>query len=119
MLERWTIEDYKKYLERGAGERKYRNQKTEVDGHIFDSRAEADRYEELKLLVRSGEIKGFAIQPSFFLSPGIRYRPDFLVCGADDRIWIEDVKGFSTKEFKLKQKLFMEKYPWLELRIIR
>lgn len=118
-MEHWTLDQYKKYLEKGAEKRKYRNQKTEVDGHVFDSQAEANRYSELKIMERSGLIKGFMIQPSFWLGPGIRYRPDFLVCGADGRIWTEDVKGYKTKEFKLKQKMFIEKYPWLELKIIQ
>jgi len=71
------------------------------------------------ILERCGDIKGFMIQPSFVISKGIRYRADFMVCGKDGRIWIEDVKGFETKEFKLKKKLFDDRYPWLELQIIK
>ncbi len=97
---------------------KYKNIKTEMDGHVFDSKAEARRYGELKMLARAGEIKGFGLQPSFILPGGIRYRPDFIVCGSDGTIWVEDVKGMQTKEFKLKKRLWETEYPWMELRVI-
>lgn len=35
---------------------KYRNNKVEYDGIIFDSKKEAQRYAELKLLERRGEL---------------------------------------------------------------
>ena len=98
--------------------RKYRNVKTEVDGITFDSRAEADRYCELKMLLAAGKISGFDIQPSFVLDVGVRYRPDFIVCGNDGVVWVEDVKGVETQAFKLKRKLWEQRYPWMELRVI-
>jgi len=111
-----SLEEYRKSISKAS---KYHNKKTEVDGHIFDSIAEANRYIDLKRLKRAGEIQGFGIQPSFVLQGGVRYRPDFIVCGKDGRIWVEDVKGVSTQAFKLKQKLWAEAYPWLELRIVK
>lgn len=99
---------------------KYRAIKTTVDGITFDSKAEARRYSELKQLQQAGEISGFGIQPSFLVSREVRYRPDFIVCGKDGlNIWVEDVKGHVTKEFTIKAKLFHEKYPWLDLKIIK
>lgn len=103
----------------GSKPAKYHNQKTVVDGISFDSKAEARRYCELKLLLKADKIRGFNRQPSFVLPGGIRYRPDFMVCGKDGRLWVEDVKGFETKEFKLKQKLWSESMWWLPLRVIR
>ena len=97
---------------------KYRNQKTVVDGITFDSKAEARRYCELKNLKAYGKIAWFSRQPSFLLPGGIRYRPDFIV-RAGGQIWVEDVKGMETKEFKLKRKLWEETYPGLPLRIIK
>ena len=124
MSEHMSLEEYRKII--GAGfdkksESKYHNQKIEADGHLFDSKAEARRYGELKLLKESGEIRGFGIQPSFLFSSGVRYRPDFIVCGRDGEIWAEDVKsaGTETSTFKLKQKLWESEYPWLELRIVK
>lgn len=99
---------------------KYGNKKTIVDGITFDSRAEAHRYCELKQMLQAGEIQGFTRQPSFVIAEdGTRYRPDFMVCGKDGSLWVEDVKGFSTAAFKLKQTMWKEKYPWLPLKIIR
>lgn len=100
------------------GGNKYHNQKTVVDGITFDSKAEARRYCELKNLRAYGKIDWFNRQPSFLLPGGIRYRPDFIVCAAG-RIWVEDVKGMETKEFKLKHKLWNESYPGLPLKILK
>ena len=97
--------------------RKYRNVKTEVDGITFDSKAEADRYCELRAAKRAGAIQGFGIQPSFVLEGSVRYRPDFIVC-AGGHVWVEDVKGVETQAFKLKRRLWEKQYPWMELRVI-
>lgn len=40
----------------------------------------------------------------------IQYIPDFVVEYADGRKEVVDVKGFATKDFKLKAKLFMARY---------
>ena len=98
--------------------RKYRNVKTEVDGITFDSKAEANRYCELKMLQAAGKVDGFGIQPSFVLADGVRYRPDFIVCDRGGHIWVEDVKGVGTQAFRLKRKLWEQRYPWMELRVI-
>ena len=44
---------------------KYRNRKVSVDGITFDSRKEAQRYRELKLLLLAGEIIGLQMQVPF------------------------------------------------------
>ena len=119
---RMTKEEYQLFISKNSAagkQSKYKNVKTEVDGYSFDSRAEARRYTELKLLRQAGEIKGFGLQPSFTLPGGIRYRPDFIVCGADGSLWVEDVKGMETKDFKLKKRLWESHYTWLELRVIK
>ena len=118
---RMSQEEYRQLISRQSTGKpnKYKNVKTEIDGHTFDSKAEARRYTELKILQQAGEITGFGLQPSFVLPGGIRYRPDFIVCGADGGIWVEDVKGVSTKEFLLKKKLWEAHYPWMDLKIIK
>ena len=98
---------------------KYNAIKTVVDGVTFDSKAEARRYNELKLLKQAGEIRWFNLQPSFLLTGGVRYRPDFIVCGQDGRIWVEDVKGVETQAFKIKQKMWTALYPDLKLEVIK
>jgi uncharacterized protein DUF1064 len=47
--------------------RKYRNQPTIIDGIRFDSKKEAARYEELKLLEWHGDISKLALQVKFSL----------------------------------------------------
>ena len=117
-MQHMTAQEYRQLMTQQQAPRKYRNVKTEVDGITFDSRAEADRYRDLRVLLNVGEIRGFDLQPSFLLPGGVRYRPDFIVCGKDGVVWVEDVKGVETQAFKLKRKLWEQRYPWMELRVI-
>jgi len=99
---------------------KYRNIKTVVDGITFASKAEARRYGQLKLLERAGHITGLQLQVPFRLYAGIKYIADFVYCDcATERMTAEDVKGFETKEFKLKKRLFEAYYPDYELRVVK
>ena len=98
---------------------KYGAQKVVIDGMVFDSRAEGNRYIELKHLKYAGEIKWFNPQPSFRLPGGVRYRADFIVGDQSGKIWVEDVKGVETKDFMVKKRIFIDQYPTLELRIIK
>ncbi len=117
--ERMTAEEYRAM---DARKSKYRNQRVESpEGIAFDSKAEYTRYCELEHMKRGGEIKTFERQPSFILIDGsapVRYRPDFIINGNDGSVWVEDVKGYSTREFELKRKLWAEKYPNIPLVII-
>lgn len=90
---------------------KYNAKKTKVDGITFASKAEANRYLDLKLLQKAGEIQWFIRQAPFDLPGNIKYICDFLVVEKDGSITIEDVKGVETQVFKLKKKLFEEAYP--------
>lgn len=67
---------------------KYHNCKVMVDGIKFDSKAEARRYAELKLMEDTGHIKELKLQPKFELQPkyknnkgetirAITYKADF------------------------------------------
>ncbi len=48
---------------------KYGNRKVVVDGITFDSKKEAQRYTELKLLEKTGKITGLQLQREFELIP--------------------------------------------------
>ena len=102
----------------GGNGMKYGNHKTEVDGIKFDSKAEANRYEKLKDLEKSGIIKGLELQKPFRLCKGrwnngktfsISYNEDF-VYTLDGDIIVEDVKGFRTEAYQLKKKLMKAVY---------
>lgn len=109
---------------------KYNNIKTVIDGIIFDSKRESERYCELLILIKAKTIKDLELQPKFVLQDGfkkngvtyraITYKADFkYVDVATGKTIIEDVKGVETKEFRLKRKLFEYKYKSLELTIIK
>ena len=103
---------------------KYNARKTAVDGQMFDSQKEANRYAELKLMQRAGLIKDLRLQQKFCLIPtiegargGIRQRATYYI--ADFVYWekrgdcwtrvVEDVKSPATKTstYKLKKKLML------------
>ena len=51
---------------------KYNSKKTVVDGQKFDSKKEANRYQELVLLEKAGVIKNLSRQVKFVLIPSQR-----------------------------------------------
>ena len=100
---------------------KYNAKKVTLDGHRFDSRREARRYEELKALEAAGKIAQLELQPRFELQAGFRYRgeavrkieyvADFKYLDYErGGIVVEDVKGMRTDVYRLKRKLFLAKY---------
>ncbi|HDR8448216.1 TPA: DUF1064 domain-containing protein [Bacillus cereus] len=107
---------------------KYNNKKVDLDGHVFDSKAEANYYEGLKIRSAGGEIQGFERQPVFKLQPAfkkhnksfqaITYIADFLVYLPNGEVEVIDIKGFITQTFALKKKMFEYKYPHLRLIIL-
>ena len=111
MQEHWSIEQYQEYQKnKGKRKSKYGAIKTSVDGQTFDSKKEADYYCELKLRLQSGDIKGFGLQPTFILAPGLKYKADFIVIDKDGKAEIIDVKGYKTKEYITKKKVFEDKF---------
>lgn len=112
---------------RNKGYNKYGNKKVFVDGYTFDSKKEARRYGELKLLLRAGKIKDLELQPKFELIPTIRtedetlrkvsYIADFKYIDLESgKVVVEDVKGFKTDVYLLKKRLFLQKYAEYEFR---
>lgn len=101
---------------------KYRSKKTEIDGIVFDSRREAARYCELKILVRNNIIKNLRLQPKYVLQEkyvngegekirAMAYVADFeYVDTISGLLTVEDVKGMKTKDYLLKKKLFEKIY---------
>lgn len=97
--------------------RKYANEPTVVDGVRFDSRAEANRWEQLRAMERDGRITGLQRQVPFELVPAckrpsggeekpVTYVADFLYYrGA--LTFVEDVKGAATPEYRIKRKLML------------
>lgn len=96
---------------------KYKARKTALDGHTFDSRAEAAMYAELKLLLTAGLIRDLVLQPKYVLQNKftnaqgkkvreVTYTADFGFFDIKQNRWrIIDCKGFKTDAYKLKKKL--------------
>lgn len=107
---------------------KYRNIKTVIDGIRFDSKREAERYSELKLMEKANMISGLQLQPVFELQAkfkhngkterAITYIADFQYV-QNGKTVVEDVKGMKTDVFNIKRKLFLYKYPDIDFRIIK
>lgn len=100
--------------------RKYGNIKTIFDEMKFDSKKEAKRYHELKLLEKAGQIDTLTLQPKFTLidsqrrDDGVAERPctyiaDFMYREGGKFI-VEDVKGMKTPDYIIKRKLMLEKH---------
>lgn len=116
--------------------RKYGNTKITVDGIQFDSKREAARYQELKLLERAGVISLLQRQTKFQLIPdqhapsnavytkgprkGQRkpgkllehecsYIADFCYIQNGETV-VEDAKGYRTEVYRIKKKLMLERY---------
>lgn len=116
--------------------RKYGNTKIMVDGIQFDSKREAARYRELKLLERAGVISSLQRQTKFQLIPdqhapsnaiytkgprkGQRkpgkllehecsYIADFCYIRNGETV-VEDAKGYRTAVYRIKKKLMLERY---------
>ena len=90
---------------------KYHNRKTLYNGIKFDSQKEENRYRELELLERGGYIRSLELQPRYdFIVNGKKlkhyYKADFryedITTGL---LVVEDVKGFRTKDYRLKKEL--------------
>lgn len=110
---------------------KYNNKKITVDGIVFDSRREADRYRELKMLERAGVIQGLELQKKYVLIPAqyedfvrrgkngrtlkdgrrciereCSYIADFVYQKNGETV-VEDTKGMRTKDYIIKRKLML------------
>jgi len=109
---------------------KYNARKVQQDGYTFDSKREAARYGELKLLVCAAEISELTVHPKFILTQAflwhgkheraIKYIGDFMY--REGSTWVvEDVKGgraTQTAAFRIKAKLFKLYFPEYDFRIV-
>lgn len=99
-----------------------------IDGITFASNAEADRYRVLRNRERAGIISGLQLQPCFELQEGftdnqghqqsaIGYTADFRY-QEDGETVIEEVKGKVTRDFKLRMRLFLFKFPQYRYKLV-
>lgn len=95
---------------------KYNARKTTIDGLVFDSMRESQRWCELQILAAAGKIHSIQRQVPFVLHPAFvhdgkreqatRYLADFTYYEGDTMV-IEDVKGVRTAVYRIKRKLLL------------
>ncbi len=111
-------------IEEKKGKKRVESKKVFLDGHWFDSKAEASIYFEYK---HDPEVKILELQPFFELLPAferfgekyqsIDYTPDFRII--EKKIeWIVEVKSIGTikansKSYPMRRKLFLSQNPGL------
>lgn len=89
-------------------------------GHKHDSKRESERCEELHLLQRAHAITNLQVQKKYTLIPprkynkmpnerGVEYIADF-VYEENGMLVVEDCKGYRTKDYIIKRKMFKDKY---------
>lgn len=115
---------------------KYGSRKQTVSGITFDSRKEARRFQELRLLELAGQISDLRMQVKYQLIPPQRapsfevyksgpnkgrrkpgkllekecsYIADFVYV-QDGETVVEDAKGYRTDVYIIKRKLMLERY---------
>lgn len=97
---------------------KYHNEPITLDGIRFQSKREAYRWQELRLLQRAGEIKNLQRQVPFVICPACKmmsgksqtarkYVADFVYTDKTGRLVVEDAKGVKTDVYKLKKALML------------
>lgn len=109
---------------------KYGAKKVEIDGHVFPSKREAEYYLTYRDMLERGEIINLELQPKFTLIPAYtnhagkkvrpcRYTADFLLTYPDGRQKVVEVKGFRTRDYMLRRKLFEWRYREYEFEEVR
>lgn len=92
---------------------KYRNLRTVVDGIRFDSKGEAARWLDLRLLEQAGMITDLQRQMPYPMTVNnvliCTYRADFTY-REKGRFIVEDFKGVKTKDYIMKKKLLKALY---------
>lgn len=116
---------WRNYKQNPGSESKYHSEKVQIDGETFDSRREARRWMDLRLLEQVGEIRDLRRQVKYTLIPTQReegdgkkpgkllekevsYYADFVYTDArtGEQI-VEDAKGVRTDAYILKRKLML------------
>lgn len=109
-------EEYLKLSSRGSKAKKtskYNAKKVRIDGILFDSKLEGNRYLELKQLLSLGVVSDLEIHKKYpLIVNGLEvttYEADFVYKKNGTEV-VEDTKGFLTKEYKIKKKLMKAIY---------
>jgi len=118
-VQRRMVRNGSRVYQNGISGNKYHNKRITVDGESFDSKKEYARYQELKLLEKTGQISDLRRQVPFELIPhqvvdgkvierAVKYIADFVYM-EKGLIIVEDVKSDATRTdvYKIKKKLML------------
>lgn len=97
---------------------KYFAKPCECDGIKFPSQMERNYYLQLKMLVKSEQIRFFLRQPRFELPGGCKYTADFQIVNLDGSIEFVDVKGVMTEAARLRIRMVEAIYP-VKIKIVK
>jgi len=115
----WTEDDLKALEARRARRRgastpvprkqpRLKDRRVEQDGIVFHSKKEAERFRELLLLQRAGQIEKLERQVSFAIVVDhtliCQYIADAVYIRGGKRV-VEDSKGFRTEMYRIKKRL--------------
>jgi hypothetical protein len=102
---------------------KYGNSKTRIGDLVFDSKLEARRWQELKMLEAAGEIYDLDRQYPLTLSVRghkiCKWIVDFVYRATGGTLVFEDVKGMVTRDAAIKLKLARALFPEARIEIWR
>jgi len=97
---------------------KFNAKPTVYDGIRFDSKKEGNYYLDLKLRIKAGEVIFFLRQVPFHLPGGGKLVLDFLEFHKDGTAHFVEIKGFETKEWKIKKRIVEAIYP-IEIEVVK
>ena len=119
-FEHMTAEEYQKeILGKQNKESKYNGKCIWYDGLYFQSQKELDDYLDHKRMLMAGGNAGFFWQGTLVLVEGgntskqraVTYKPDVVTLFNDGTYEIREDKGKKTKDYIIKKKLIMKKFP--------
>ncbi len=113
--------NYKEFKQFGKKPGRIKHDTINYDGKTFDSKAEYERYIELRIMEKQGLISGLNVHPEYEIIPrqlspagnvlfrAARYTADFSYV-RDGKLIVEDVKSEYTrleKDYILRRKLML------------
>lgn len=102
---------------------KYGARKKEYNGVVYASAFEAKYAAQLDWRKRAGDIKDWSAQVTFYLKVNeqliCKYIIDFVIIRNDDSKEYIETKGFETRDWKIKRKLFKALFPTLNYKVVK
>ena len=113
-----------------TGRKRQQSKAVEYFGITFDSKAEGDRYLELRAMQEEGAIAGLTVHPKYILQPAftmengekvraITYTPDFEYFFQNGVYVVEDVKAWMTDKRTGRRKPLVQEDCELKIKMLK